>query len=193
MTRSRTQPTREDVLDAFAVEQDSGRQTLERYLREFPQYAAELVDLSRELSRNIVVDQQPLSSEDLARIDRAWRQHVQAAPNAGADPFASLSTNQLREIATYLNVPRQVVTAFRQRKVIITSVPRSFLTRLAAAVHSPVDRLVSALSIAPAPSPMQSYRADVKPSVVAPVTFEQVLIDAGVSEEDRAELMSEGV
>ena len=41
-------------LDAFAVESDQGSETLVRYLQQYPQYAEELVDLSRELSRTHV-------------------------------------------------------------------------------------------------------------------------------------------
>ena len=53
MNQFASAPSREDVLDAFAVEPNHERNTLERYLRDYPQYAAELVDLSRELSRVI--------------------------------------------------------------------------------------------------------------------------------------------
>ena len=43
-------PNREDVLDALAMEQECDRETLERYLRDYPEFAVELIDLSRELS-----------------------------------------------------------------------------------------------------------------------------------------------
>jgi hypothetical protein len=51
MSPAGERPSREAVLDAFAVESEPDRSTLERYLRLYPEYAAELVDLSRELSR----------------------------------------------------------------------------------------------------------------------------------------------
>lgn len=77
-----TQPTgfptasRELVLDAFAVESEAARSTLERYLQLYPEYAAELVDLSRELSRQASDDVEPLSAADRALIEAAWTKHA---------------------------------------------------------------------------------------------------------------------
>lgn len=185
------QPSRDDVLDAFAVEQDIGRETLERYLRDYPQYAAELVDLSRELSRVIVEDDEPLSAEDLALVDAAWRRHLEAAPMPIVDPIATLSVAESRTIARDLGVPRQIITAFRERKVIVASVPRRFLAHLASAVNSTVEAIESALAFPPLQSPARSYKADERPRTETPVTFEQLLIDAGVPEEKRALLMAD--
>jgi hypothetical protein len=90
------QPSREDVLYTFAVGSNSGRD-LEQYLRDYPQYAAELIDLSHELSRDVCEDEMPLSDKDLALIDKAWLQHVEAGPQI-MDPFAPLSVAEQREL-----------------------------------------------------------------------------------------------
>lgn len=58
------QPSREDVLYTFAVESNSGRD-LKQYLRDYPQYAAKLIDLSHELSHDVCEDEMPLSDKDL--------------------------------------------------------------------------------------------------------------------------------
>jgi hypothetical protein len=89
-------------------------------------------------------------------------------------------------------VPRQVITAFRERKVIPASVPRRFLASFAAALHCSVGPLLSALSGPPSMSPARSFKSDVKPEGDQPVTFEQLLLDAGVSAEQRTALMAEG-
>lgn len=191
MTPSASHPSREDVLDAFAVEPNPGRATLERYLRNYPEYAAELVDLSRELARDHCRDEEPLSTKDQALIDLAWRRHVEAAPKAAADPLASLSVAEQRRIAACLDVPRQIVTAFRERRVIVASVPRRFLARFAAAVDSKIDLFISVLAPQPASSLTRSYKSDAKPGADEPVTFEQLLIDAGVPDEKRALLMAD--
>jgi hypothetical protein len=68
----------DDVLDAFAVEPTPGRDTLERYLRHYPQFANELIDLSRELHREVPAETGPESAEDQARIEAAWRRHRDA-------------------------------------------------------------------------------------------------------------------
>jgi hypothetical protein len=191
MTPDPSRPSREDVLDAFAVESDAGRDTLERYLRDYPEYAVELIDLSRELSRVLVEDEEPLSAEDQALIKMAWQRHMDAAPKAISDPLAALSAAELREVAQSLDVPRQVVTAFRERRVIAASVPRRFLVRFAATVNSTVDLFTSALALPPSPSLARSYKSAAKPRTDALVTFEKLLLDAGVSDEKRAQLMAD--
>lgn len=190
MSPAGERPSREAVLDAFAVEQEPDRATLERYLRLYPDYAAELIDLSRELSRDLHDDTAPLSAADRALIDAAWSQHATAAPGAAADPFAALTVDDWRAAAQHLDVPRQVVTALRERRVLLASIPQRFLRRLAEAIGSSVAQLESSWSFAQ-PTVARSYKADAKPAVGDQVTFEQVLIDAGVPFEKRARLLSE--
>jgi hypothetical protein len=178
------------VLDAFAVESEPGRSTLERYLRLYPEYAGELIDLSRELSREACEDAPPLSAADQALIDAAWSQHAKAVPAAAADPFAVLTVDDWRAVAQRLDVPRQVVTALRERRVSLVSIPRRFLAMLAEAMRSPVAQLESSWGSAQLAG-ARSYKADGKPVAGEQVTFEQVLIDAGVSAERRAQLLAE--
>ena len=183
-------PSREAVLDAFAVESEPGRSTLERYLRLYPEYAGELIDLSRELSREAYEDAAPLSAIDRALIDAAWSQHAKVMPAAAADPFAALTVDDWRAVAQRLDVPRQVVTALRERRVSLVSIPRRFLAILADAMRSSVAQLES--SWGPAHLIVaRSYKADSKPVAGEQVTFEQVLIDAGVPAEKRARLLAE--
>jgi hypothetical protein len=189
-------PTREEVLDAFAVESDAGRTTLERYLLAYPEYAGDLIDLSRELSRKTVDEMAPLSAADEVLIDGAWAQHAAALPAGSAmaqltaDPFASLTVDEWRSVAAQLDVPRQVVTALRERKVLLISVPRPFFRRFADAVRTTVAQLQASWSVA-APAGARSYKAEGKPEPGEQVTLEQVLIEAGVPPEKRARLLAE--
>ncbi|TIP69856.1 MAG: hypothetical protein E5X53_30490 [Mesorhizobium sp.] len=190
MSPAGERPTRESVLDAFAVEREPGRSTLERYLRLYPEYARELVDLSRELSREVYDDDAPLAAADQALLDAAWSQHAAAMPAPMTDPFAALTVADWRAVAQRLDVPRQVVTALRERRISLVSIPRRFLGMLAEAVSSSVTQLE--LSWGPAQlAAGRSYKADGKPAIGGQVTFEQVLIDAGVPVEKRARLLAE--
>lgn len=190
MSPAGARPSRKSVLDAFAVESEPGRSTLERYLRLYPEYAGELIDLSRELSRESCEDAAPLSAADQALIDAAWSQHAKAVPAATSDPFAALTVDDWRTVAQVLDVPRQVMTALRERRVSLVSIPRRFLAMLAEAMRSSVAQLES--SWEPAPLLVaRSYKADNKPAAGEQVTFEQVLIDAGVPAEKRARLLAE--
>lgn len=181
-------PSRESVLDAFAVESGPGRSTLERYLRLYPEYAGELIDLSRELSREACDDAAPLSGADQAMIDAAWSQHAAAYP--AADPFAALTVDDWRAVARSLDVPRQVVTALRERRVSLSSIPRRFLQRFAEAARSTVAQLEASWGPGQ-PAAARSYKADAKPIPGEQVTFEQVLIDAGVPADKRVRLLAE--
>lgn len=189
MSPAGERPSREVVLDAFAVESEPGQSTLERYLRQYPEYAGELIDLSRELSREAYEDAAPLSAADRALIDAAWSQHAKAMPAAAADPFAALTVDDWRAVAQRLDVPRQVVTALRERRVSLVSIPRRFLAMLAEAMRSSVAQLES--SWGPVQLVARSYKADTKPVAGEQVTLEQVLIDAGIPAEKRARLLAE--
>lgn len=183
MKTEKSKVSSEDVLSAFAVEPNHDRPTLERYLNEFPQYALELAQLSHELSR-VTVKATELSAKDRAAIDDAWKLYSSSAP---VTIFSSLSVPQLRDLAAKLGVPRQIVTAFREHKVIVSSIPRRFLGRVAAALNATIAEVTAALSL-----PLDaSHKADEKPTATAPATFEQLLIDAQVPEDRRWELMAD--
>lgn len=191
MSPAAQRPSRETVLDAFAVENEADRSTLERYLRLYPEYSGELIDLSRELSREACDDAASLSAADQALLDAAWSQHAAAMPAMTSDPFAALTVDDWRAVAKRLDVPRQVATALRERRVLLVSIPRRFLAMLAEAVRSSVVQLESSLGPPQLAVVARSYKADTKPSVGEQVSFEQVLIDAGVPAEKRARLLAE--
>ena len=119
-------PSSEDVLNAFAVEPSHDRSTLERYLRDFPQYAIELALLSHELSRS-TAKKPRLSAKDRVTIDEAWKRYSSSSTATTVNVFSALSVPQLRELARRLGVPRQIITAFREHRVIASSIPKRFL------------------------------------------------------------------
>lgn len=189
MSPTSPRPALEEVLDAFAMEQHPNGSTLEQYLRQFPEHATELIDLSRELALGLRQLEQPLSAEDHSLIEGAWRLHEAARPTS-SNPLAQLSPADLRQVAQELDVPRQVITAFREGRVLLASVPSTFLDRMAGIARSLGERLSAVLPSPPVPAFSRSYKADSKPVVGAMVTFERILIDAGVSETKRARLLS---
>jgi hypothetical protein len=182
---------RADVLDAFAVEPDQGSETLVRYLQQYPQYAEELVDLSRELSRIGIDEAAPLSPADQPRIEEAWQQYRDASVVGHRDLLSSLTIDQRRKAADGLRVPRQVITALIERRVISDSMPRRTLRRLADLLDLTVEAFLESLR-GPAVATARSYKANVKPQTASQVTFERILIEADVPADIRAELLSEG-
>jgi len=188
-------PSLEDVLDAYALEAENDNATLERYLRDYPLYAAELVDLSHELDRPIDVSTAPLDAADRALIDVAWTRFASTAASDAFSPLLALEPSKMRAVASALGVPRQILSAFRERRVIVETVPRLFLERLAVALGTPLevlrDSLPRAPNLFPQLVPNRSYKADEKPNATKQVSFEQLLIDACVPPEKRAALLAE--
>jgi len=186
-----TRPSCHDVLEAFACETDTGRATLEKYLRDYPEYAEAIIDFATEISREIVVRKEPLSSRERAMIEVGWEKHVEAAPKPVADPFAVLSRVELGKVAELLELPKQVLTAFRDRTILAASIPKRFVERLAAQIHSDATTLMAYLATPPVLSVARSRKSNTKPKPANLKTFEQVLTDAGVPPEDRRKLMTE--
>lgn len=184
--------TLEDILEDFTAEPAHDKATLEQYIREYPQLAVELIDLSRSLLRAVKVDESPLTAKESALVDAAWRSHVaEMRPAAAADPFATLDVAKSREIAKAFDIPRQVIMGLRERRAKPTSIPKRFLGQLAAKMNATADALAAALSL-PMPQPVYSLKADEKPAVPEQVTFEQLLIEANVPADKRAALLAEG-
>lgn len=186
-----SRPSLEDVLNAFAVEDATDKNVLAKYIKDYPEYAEDLIDLSQEIHRTVLEDETELSAHDKGRIEAAWQRFSKEAPVAVADPLAALSVADIRQVAATLGIKRQVLAAFREHRVIVASIPARFLSRLAAAAKTTTEQLRQALSVPLALSPARSYKSDAAPEEGGLVTFERLLIDAGHSEAERSALMSE--
>lgn len=186
--------TLEDVLDRFQMEEVHDGDVLARYVQAHPQFALQLIDLSRLITTPDVEDESPLSATEQSRIDAAWIAHKAAGPELppAGDPLAALVGERSKALALKLIVPRQVITCFREHKVQVSSVPGHVLRDFAEALEIPAAHLIAAMQQPPPLATGRSYKADHKPGSGEQVTFEQVLIDAGVSEADRARLLADG-
>ena len=191
MTDAQPRPSREDVTFAFAVEPLHDRATLERYLRDYPEYAGDLIDLGRELSRVVAEWTEPLSIEERSVIETAVAAQSRDVQTAG-DLFAPLSVAALKEIAAHLAVPRQVITAFRERRVRLDTVPGHFLSVLARELGGTLqDFRIYYLNAGSSSGAVAAYKSKVKPAVPDPVSFEQLLIEASVPKPQRERLLAD--
>lgn len=186
----------EEVLHEFAAEPVHDAGTLERYLRAHPSMAEALVDLSLELRLRDAATATSVP-EDEVWLDASWNAFqstmaIRAAVTPAADPFAALSTARARDVRTRLGVPSGVIHGFRNRLVELASVPERFLRSLAAELGSSLEDLRSFLAGPPRLAEAMSFKADEAPEApVAKVSFEQLLVDTRVSEEERSRLMDE--
>ena len=149
------------------------QEQLDSYLLET---GADLSDMSRKAS---------------LAFGRALDNHQQALK--GSEALANLTPPQQKAIAKNLGIRRQVLTAFREHRVQVSSVPAKFLRNLASELGQRVDVFARALS-----SPAQgvlagSHKSEVKPDAVpTQVTFEQLLRESDMSDEEIGQLMGDG-
>ena len=189
--KPKARPSCDDVLEAFALESGADKAKLEKYLRAYPDYAEAILDFSIEISHENVARKEPLSARERALITAGWEKHVQAAPKPFFDPFASLTFIELNKIANTLEVPKQVLTALRDRLIVATSIPTRFAARIAVELRTEVSTLLAFIAAPPTLVVTRSRKSDVKPKINPRKTFEQVLADAGVPLEARKKLMTD--
>lgn len=192
MTGLSPQASLEEVLESFSIEHDVGTATLQKYLTAYPEFSNEIIDLSREVARALAEDEEPLSDYDRCLIRSAVTRIQNAPGKTIIDPLADLSAQKMRDISKVLNLPRQVLMAFRERTVAVGSIPQRFLSRLAELLQSSVQQLTTSLE----QPPMEvagSYKSEGKPCNVEKISFEQTLRDADLSEEDITTLMEEDI
>jgi hypothetical protein len=194
MTNNPTALPLEDVLDRFQMEAVHDGEVLARYIAAHPEFATQLIDLSRLIAAPDLDDPEPLSAIDQSRIDAAWIAHKAAEPELprGPNPLDALVGERGKTLAARLGVPRQVVTCLRERKVDPSRTPRPVIRILGNALDLPEAHVIAAMRQPPALAVGRSFKADAKPGAVAQVPFEQVLIEAGVPEADRARLLADG-
>jgi len=113
-----TKPTdRETILYAFAVEANHDRNTLERYLRGFPELAEDLIDLTSELMLSEALGPSPADVAD-TDTEAAWQEFFACGPQEtcvaqAPNPFARFKGQAFADLADAVRVPRSFLTPFR--------------------------------------------------------------------------------
>ena len=186
----------EDVLFAFSVEPRHDRQTLERYLKSYPQFADELLDLSHELRISASLGPADVLTEDEASFQAAWQQYAavvpQGVPSASAENlFNRFKGKAFVALAEALLIPRSVLVALRDRLVVPSSIPRGFIRRFAQAAGGTIETVQQYLALPPVTSAAVNFKADQKPETQAQITFETLLAQSNLTEEQGAALQKD--
>ncbi len=189
MTHLESNLSREDVLDAFALEADHGQATLERYLRDYPQYSEDLVGLSLEISQPLDFCTAPLDGESHAKINAVVRKFSEATRSTGSNSNLLIEFKRLRSARG--SIPIQVFSLLRDGQVKIATIPRAVLARIAELIDARVEALCEQLAQARTlGEPARSFKSEERPMSPEQISFEEALSDAGVSPEIRSEIMS---
>lgn len=177
-----------DVLRAFAMDFEPGASVLQRYLAQYPEHSLALIDLSMELSREFDDDTPSGAAEfdlvaaGMARLreNKLTLQFLQAAP-------AKLFADAIK----VLSLPMQVGLAFRERRIDVATLPQRVLAKMAEALQTSTDTLLSYLALPPEAPQARARKSAVKPVTPEKVSFERVLQDAGVDEQSISKLLRE--
>lgn len=121
-------------------------------------------------------------------FDRALESHQMT--NVASEALANLTIPQQKVVAKNLGIRRQVLTAFREHRVDVSSVPNRFLLRLATELGQATDALARALLESAPKALVGSYKSNEKPDATPQcVTFSQLLREADMSEDEINQLM----
>lgn len=169
----------EDVMNAFAMDFEPKTDILTQYLADYPQFAADLVDLARELSREVDEDL-PLSVQELAAISAKMDRLRESTVTV--ETLQTASPKIFAAAAKALGLPIQVGVAIRERRIDVATLPSRFLTRLANELQTSVTVIQSFLLLPAQVSSVRSNKSDDKPALAEKAPLERLLREAGMDE-----------
>jgi hypothetical protein len=172
-----TADDRNDILEAFAAEEVHNKATLDRYVERFPAFALDLIKLSF-LIDNLVEIDRPLSEHDENRIESAWSQVKQSIATTNADALSRLN-KQAAKVARETGLPRQVISALRERMIDPGTITWRFLRQVGQSAEILPEVLKAAVS-APAIEAARSFSSLQPPQKAEQIPLRKVLEDARV-------------
>ena len=181
----------ESVLMAFSMEPRHGRETLERYIREYPQHATALIDCSIDLLHEPPADDAPATVVSDSAVDKAWQRFERAVqqPDAEvANPFAKLNTSSFKSLARSLDVSNLYLMRVRDRAISATTIPARFVEKLASELGSTAQAVGAYLQGPPGMVSGHAFRSSMKPSVGEQLTFDQAVATSQLTPEQQATL-----
>lgn len=139
-----------------------------------------------ELLEAVGFDAQDLAARGASAVERALDAIEQADKASAA--LQSLPISRQREIAGRLGIRRSVFAALAEHRALIATIPKRFLRRFANEMKTSVEVMRLAL-MGPVLAFDAEHKSDKAPELAKQVTFEQLLRDAAMSEDEVAELM----
>ena len=182
---------REDVLYAFAVEPKHNRETLERYLKDYPQFSDDLIDLSAEL--RLQQNRPATSAEPIAdpTCESEWTTFTSVVSNASAlaNPFAQFRGQAFASFCNALRLPRSIVTALRDRLVEPTSIPAQLVKSISELSDATIESVEEYFAQPPTTLATMEFKANQKPVEIERTTFEKLVEGSELTEDQRNAVM----
>lgn len=181
----------ESVLMAFSMEPSHGRETLERYIKEYPQHATALIDCSIDLRHQPPAEDVPATVVPDSAVDKAWQRFERAVQQTDvevANPFAKLNTSGFKSLARSLDVSNLFLMRVRDRAISAATIPARFIEKLASELGATSQAVAAYLQGPPGMVSGHAFRSSVKPSVGEQITFDHAVATSQLTPEQQATL-----
>ena len=198
-----------DVLYEFSLaKRIPDADLLDEYVRQFPQYADELVDFAVSLALDVPYDEaaQPVAdpqhfSPAVSRAMSRFHNHLHAmrqaqttpthnsVPQAAVNPFLTLSRDAFRVLAAQLGANALFVARLRDRQIAPATFSTGFLRLVADKLGATVEEVVAHFSAPASPSAPQFLKADGKPEPAGQQSFEEAVKASGLTPEQQQRLL----
>lgn len=198
-----------DVLYEFSVAKlIPDADLLDEYVREFPQYAEELVDFAVSLALDASQDEAPQPVADPQHVSPAvsramsrFHNHLHAArqpqstpaqhsvPQPVVNPFLPLSRDALRALAAQLGANALFVVRLRDRQIAPNTFSKGFVRLVADKLGASVDDVFAHFSAPATMAAPQFLKADGKPEPAKQQSFEDAVRASGLTPEQEQRLL----
>lgn len=181
----------ESVLMAFSMESDHGRETLERYISEYPQHATALIDCSIDLRHQPPAEDVSAAEVPDSLVEKAWQRFERAVQQPAAEvvnPFAKFNSSGFKSLARSLDVSNLFLMRVRDRAISAATIPVRFVEKLASELGATAQAVGAYLQGPPGMVSGHAFRSSVKPSVGEQITFDQAVATSQLTPEQQATL-----
>jgi len=186
---------------------------LDEVVRQYPQFASELIDFAVELALDAMggdmasgaaeagVDPSRVSPA-VSRAMSSFYNHLYAArnlalksvdssaPEVKINPFAALSRSDFRAFATRIDANTVFALKLRDREIEPKTMSEGFQRFVADELGAPLDLVVAHFAATRGLETPQFYKADNKPSPGGRQSFEEAVRNSGLNEEQQQRLLS---
>ena len=187
--------TDEEIMLAFSIEEDHGPTTLQRYIEAHPHLAADLIDLTLDLTLSVDTEPSPHDDPNSDELQKSWavfsrlsaERATELTPDAVQQIDASLASPTMREIG----LPLSVLRAIKGGMAKLEGFPERWIAAIASAGGYATDSFRAYLLRQPRLSPSVSYKSDVAPSAGEKMTFGELIAASDLTEEQKADILRE--
>jgi hypothetical protein len=182
---------------------------LDELVRRYPEFATELTEMAVELALDALCDDEdgeesPATTDTSSMVLKAMsrfhnRLHAVKAEQRTSttrtqveprNPFAALSTVEMRALGQRLNATTVFVLKLRDRLIEPETMTEGFKRRVADELKAPLDLVAAHFSGRSTLGVQVHFKADQKPQVTTKQTFEEAVRSSGLTEKQQTYLRS---